>query len=138
MRIRSLVRPAVAAGFASAALLGVAATPAAAAGPSGNIAAPSIAGCRDTAKALNGTDPNGHWPPYSATYTTTACADINVYTNQTVSVQTCFEPTSGGTYCNGWRTVYAGSWGLAATDVRDHTRFYLLFTSTGVTGRVAY
>ncbi|MET8290051.1 hypothetical protein ABZV80_33235 [Streptomyces sp. NPDC005132] len=53
-------------------------------------------------------------------------------------MQTCFAPSSGGYYCNGWRTVYANTWGLAATDVNDGTRFWLLFTSTDVHGVAAY
>ncbi len=53
-------------------------------------------------------------------------------------MRTCFLPTSGGTQCNAWRSIAAGTWGLAATDVRDNTQFYLLFDKTWATGRVAY
>ncbi|MEU0947213.1 hypothetical protein ABZ379_31485 [Streptomyces canus] len=102
-------------------------------------AAPGTAlACYDHRHSIDGTDPNGHWPPYSSTYTTSYCNDINVKMTTTVSVQTCFDPTNGDPYCNGWRTVYANTWGLAATDVRDGTNFWLLFSSTGVQGVAAY
>ncbi|MEV0185325.1 hypothetical protein AB0I54_39570 [Streptomyces sp. NPDC050625] len=94
--------------------------------------------CYGSAKTINGTDDNGHWPPGGSTKTTSNCNDINVKITRTIDVQTCFAPTSGGYYCNGWRTVYANTWGLAATDVKDGTTFWLLFTSTDVHGLAAY
>ncbi|MEU5096143.1 hypothetical protein [Streptomyces sp. NPDC020996] len=94
--------------------------------------------CYGSAKTINGTDDNGHWPPYSATYTTSNCNDINVKMTTTVYVQTCFDPTNGDYYCNDPRQVQANTWGLAATDVKDGTRFWLLFSSTGVRGLAAY
>ncbi|MFD3457808.1 hypothetical protein ACFWVC_37215 [Streptomyces sp. NPDC058691] len=94
--------------------------------------------CYGSAKTINGTDDNGHWPPGGSTYSTSNCSDINVKITRTLDVQTCFAPSSGGYYCNGWRTVYANTWGLAATDVNDGTRFWLLFTSTDVHGVAAY
>lgn len=94
--------------------------------------------CFGSAKTINGTDPNGHWPPFSSAFTTSNCNDINVKMTTTVNVRTCFAPTSGGTFCNGWRTVSANTWGLAATDVLDGTRFWLEFFSTLVQGLAAY
>ncbi|MER5473025.1 hypothetical protein [Streptomyces sp. NPDC002685] len=102
------------------------------------MASAAATSCYGSAKTINGTDDNGHWPPSGSTYTTSNCNDINVKITRTIDVQTCFAPTSGGYYCNGWRTVYANTWGLAATDVRDGTNFWLLFTSTDVHGLAAY
>ncbi len=53
-------------------------------------------------------------------------------------MSTCFEPTGGGIQCNARRTIYAGTWGLAATDVKAGTKFFLSFSYTGLTGLVAY
>lgn len=98
----------------------------------------AVLSCFGSAKTINGTDPNGHWPPFTSTFTTSNCNDINVNMTQTVDVRTCFKPTSGGIFCNDWRTVFANTWGLAATDVRDSTEFWLTFSSTAVQGRAAY
>jgi hypothetical protein len=94
--------------------------------------------CLDNPTPITGVDDNWHWPPFSSTVTTAKCADINVRITRTVDVRTCFEPTSGAPFCNAWRTVFANTWGLAATDVRDGTRFYLLFSSGSITGHAAY
>ncbi|MGW7386007.1 hypothetical protein [Streptomyces sp. NPDC054794] len=127
MNTRRMIALAAAASAAAGVLL-VPATPAAA----------TATYCRDHLKSINGTDPNGHWPPYSSTYTTSYCNDINVKVNQQTEVETCFAPSSGGYYCNGFRTLYANTWGLAATDVRDGTNFWLIFGSTTVQGVAAY
>ncbi|MEW5351690.1 hypothetical protein E0E62_04215 [Streptomyces sp. 16-176A] len=76
------------------------------------------------------------WPA-RGTYakTTSRCKDINLKLDGTRSVRTCFK-TSG---CNGWRTLRAGSWGLAASDVLDGTQFYLQFAGTSrATGLIDY
>ncbi|MEU6807544.1 hypothetical protein ABZ920_00630 [Streptomyces sp. NPDC046831] len=102
-------------------------------------AAPSVA-CRSDSNlvSINGTDPNGHWPPYSSAYTTANCVDIQVRLTTTTEVKTCFQPTSGPYHCNAWRTAPANTWTLTATDVKDHTQFWLLFLSEGVRGVAAY
>ncbi len=94
--------------------------------------------CYGSARTINGADPNWHWPPYGHAYTTSNCRDINVKITRTVRVRTCFAPVSGGSYCNGYRTVYANTWGLAATDVKDGTKFWLLFDTQDVHGLAAY
>ncbi|MEU4620426.1 hypothetical protein AB0G04_10680 [Actinoplanes sp. NPDC023801] len=132
MRIRSLIRPAAAVGLASATVLALMPSPASA------DPATRQPGCRSTAKALNGADDNGHWPKFSTAVTTTSCADINVRPNINISVSTCFHPSSGGISCNAWRDIPAGTWGLAATDVRDYTRFHLNIYPPYATGLVAY
>lgn len=74
------------------------------------------------------------WPANDGLATTTSnCSDINVKPNATESVRTCF--IGGG--CNSFRTISAGTWGLAATGVLDGTEFWLDFKS-GSTGSVAY
>ena len=107
-------------------------------GPAASAAPATVLACNDHYHTINGTDPNGHWPPYGEARTTSYCNDINVKVTSTVSVLTCFLPSSGGTTCNAWRTLYANTWGLAATDVRDGTRFYLVFSTTAVYGRASY
>ncbi|GAA3128874.1 hypothetical protein GCM10017687_50040 [Streptomyces echinatus] len=50
-------------------------------------------------------------------------------------MRTCFKTTG----CNGWRTLRAGNWGVAATDVLDGTKFYLQFAGTSrATGLIDY
>jgi hypothetical protein len=101
-------------------------------------ASATTASCHSSAKQINGTDPNGHWPPYGYAVTTSNCNDINVKLNQTEEVATCFQPSSRPIYCNDRRPVYANVWGLAATDVLDGTKFWLIFDSEGTTGVAAY
>ncbi|WP_265295169.1 hypothetical protein [Streptomyces sp. SHP 1-2] len=76
------------------------------------------------------------WPARGTYATTTSrCSDINLKLDGTRSVRTCFR-TSG---CNGWRTLTAGRWGLAASDVLDGTQFYLQFSGTSrATGLIDY
>ncbi|MFJ3310524.1 hypothetical protein ACIPSA_47690 [Streptomyces sp. NPDC086549] len=96
--------------------------------------------CYGSAKTITGTDDNWHWPAGDPNYryTTSYCDDINVKITTTVQVRTCFSPTSGDDYCNSYRTVYANTWGLAATDVKDGTKFWLVFNTSQVRGLVAY
>ncbi|MER8046695.1 hypothetical protein [Streptomyces sp. NPDC094032] len=94
--------------------------------------------CYGSARAINSTDDNGHWPGGSYTYTTSNCNDINVKLTTEDGVRTCFAPSSGGYYCNEWRPVPANTWTVAASDVKDGTKFWLLFDSTGVRGLAAY
>ncbi|MFB6617847.1 hypothetical protein ACIGFK_12155 [Streptomyces sp. NPDC085524] len=92
--------------------------------------------CNDTARNYV-TDEVNTWPHDVLAVTTSYCNDINVKANATAKVRTCFVPSSGGWYCNSFRWVYAGTWGLAATDVKDGTKFYLEFDRYS-TGRVSY
>lgn len=91
--------------------------------------------CYGSAKSYT-TDSVDSWPASPAwAYTTSNCADINVKPNNGTYVQTCFDPTSGASYCNAKRWIAAGTWGLAATDVNNGTKFFLLFdrASSGIT-----
>lgn len=109
-----------------------------AAGTATATAAPSAAeSCYGSAKSYS-TDSNNWWPQGSAwAYTTSNCADINVKPSSGVYVKTCFAPTSGDSYCNSYRWIAAGTWGLAATDVNDGTKFFLQFDRSS-SGSVAY
>ena len=98
----------------------------------------ALPACRDHWDYIQPLDANAHWPYGGTAFTTTYCNDINVRPDQDVQVHTCFLPSSGGITCNEWRSIAAGTWGLAATNVKDYTEFYLIFNKTGVTGRVAY
>jgi hypothetical protein len=108
------------------------------AAPAASAAPATVTACFDHTVAINNVDPNGHWPGYSEATTTSFCNDINVKMNTTTSVRTCFRPSSGNIFCNDWRTVYAKVWGLAATDVRDGTHFWLEFLTDSVTGIAAF
>jgi hypothetical protein len=107
------------------------------AGPASADAATATA-CRDHLHSINGTDPNGHWPPYTSARTTSYCTDINVKVTTTTTVETCFKKSDGTTSCNGLHQLYANKWGLAATDVKDNTTFWLIFPSEGTSGVAAY
>ncbi|ALP00031.1 hypothetical protein SHL15_9112 [Streptomyces hygroscopicus subsp. limoneus] len=79
-----------------------------------------------------GTGPNdpAYWPARGTYATTTSrCGDINLKLDTMRSVRTCFKSGSSWT-CNGWRTLSSGSWGLAAKDVLDGTKFFLQFSGT--------
>ncbi|MFF2999460.1 hypothetical protein ACFVTC_33675 [Streptomyces sp. NPDC057950] len=54
-----------------------------------------------------------------------------------VPVPTCFYPTSGSSYCNAYRDITVGTWSLAATDVKDGTRFIVQFQFS-TKGSIAY
>ncbi|MGI5380393.1 hypothetical protein ACQEV2_40405 [Streptomyces sp. CA-251387] len=70
------------------------------------------------------------WPARGTYATTTPrCKDINLKLDADRSVRTCFKQGSGWN-CNSWRTLKAGRWGLAATDVLDGTKFFLQFAGT--------
>jgi len=107
------------------------------AGPASADASTATA-CRDHLTTINGTDPNWHWPPYSSAYTTSYCTDINVKVTTNTEVQTCFKKSDGSTTCNGYHPLYANTWGLAATAVKDHTNFWLIFDSEDIHGIAAY
>ncbi|MEU6349052.1 hypothetical protein ABZ896_06960 [Streptomyces sp. NPDC047072] len=93
--------------------------------------------CYGSAKSYS-TDSYNSWPKAPSYATTTSnCADINVKPSSGTYVQTCFAPTSGDNYCNSMRWIAAGTWGLAATDVKDGTKFYLQFDRAG-SGTTAY
>lgn len=85
---------------------------------------------RFTSYAGTGSNDPAYWPARGTYATTTSrCDDINLKLDATRSVRTCFKSGSSWT-CNGWRTLSAGSWGLAATDVLDGTQFFLQFSGT--------
>ncbi|MFJ4580414.1 hypothetical protein [Streptomyces echinatus] len=88
-----------------------------------------------------GTGPNdpAYWPARGAyATTTTRCNDINLKLDATRSVRTCFKSGSGWN-CNGWRSLSAGRWGLAAEDVLDGTKFFLQFSGTArAAGQIDY
>ncbi|WP_329382585.1 hypothetical protein OG625_19765 [Streptomyces sp. NBC_01351] len=92
--------------------------------------------CNDTARNYV-TDEVNSWPHASLAATTSNCYDINVKPSAGTYVRTCFVPSSGGWYCNSYRWISGGVWGLAATDVKDGTKFYLDFDRYS-TGRVSY
>jgi len=97
--------------------------------------------CRSSANLhqIHGTDDDGWWPGNWSVATTTAnCVDIQVKLNTSTEVMTCFQPSTGGEYCNGWRNVPANTWTLAATNVKDGTRFRLGFMTTVIQGVAAY
>ncbi|QXE32931.1 hypothetical protein KQY30_00100 [Streptomyces sp. GMY02] len=105
-------------------------------------AAPNaVQSCLGTAKPFSTTyaEPHFRWPRSGSVTATSSCNDINVKPVGLVWVSTCFLPTSGGTYCNGWHEIKPGTWGLAATDVLDGTKFYLQFyNAVSSDGYVAY
>ncbi len=91
--------------------------------------------CYGSAKSYNtnGSYLNQDWPVTGYATTTSNCSDINVKPNQTIQVMTCFYTTG----CNKYRTIQAGTWGVAATDVYNGSKFYLHFW-TPSSGQVAY
>jgi hypothetical protein len=100
----------------------------------------SAATCYGTAKSYKSSLYDSGWFWYGSTYpsTTSNCYDINVKPmNGRVQVRTCFLPANGSGYCNGWRTIESDTWGTAATDVLDGTKFYLNFGGPSA-GLVAY
>ncbi|MFJ8011836.1 hypothetical protein [Streptomyces sp. NPDC096339] len=92
--------------------------------------------CNDTARNFV-TDEVNSWPHDTLAVTTSYCYDINVKPSADTKVRTCFVPSNAPWYCNAERSLKAGVWGLAATDVKDGTKFYLLFDRYS-TGRVSY
>ncbi|WP_344052062.1 hypothetical protein [Streptomyces thermoalcalitolerans] len=100
----------------------------------------SAATCYGSAKSYKSSLYDNGWFWYGSVYPTTTpnCYDINVKpTNGRIQVRTCFLPTKGNAYCNGWRTIENNTWGTAATDVLDGTKFYLNFSGPSA-GLVAY
>lgn len=96
--------------------------------------------CYGSARSYTSDLYDNGWFWYGSVYpsTTSNCSDINVKpTNGRIQVRTCFLPTSGSGYCNSWRTIENNTWGTAATDVRDGTKFYLNFSGPSA-GLVAY
>ncbi|MFB7286744.1 hypothetical protein [Actinacidiphila glaucinigra] len=93
-----------------------------------------------TAKSFSTTyvAPYDRWPGSGSATATSNCNDINVKPTLGDYVRTCFLPSSGGTSCNAWRWIDGGTWGLAATDVKDGTKFYLQFQLGYEYGSVAY
>ncbi|MDX3099029.1 hypothetical protein PV703_18025 [Streptomyces sp. ME01-24h] len=108
------------------------------AGGSATTATAAAASCYGSAKTISSTDDNGRWPITGYVYATSACNDINVKVTGQNTVETCFVPSSGSVYCNGGHDVYANTWGVAATDVKDGTKFYLKFWSGNAHGVAAY
>ncbi|WP_328624220.1 hypothetical protein OHA88_03850 [Streptomyces sp. NBC_00353] len=108
------------------------------AGGSATAATSGVTSCYGSAKSINGTDDNGRWPVTGYRVTTSNCGDINVKVTGQNTVETCFLPSSGPEYCNGGHEVRANTWTLAATDVKDGTKFYLIFYSGNASGVAAY
>ncbi|MEU0965740.1 hypothetical protein ABZ357_10030 [Streptomyces sp. NPDC005917] len=135
----ALKKLAVTAVFGVAALGGVLVAPTAdaATGNSNTSAAAAPAAattCYGSAKSFS-TDGALQWPAGSAwAHTTSNCGDINVKPKSGMWVQTCFYSTNS---CNKATWITGGTWGTAATDVRDGTTFYLQFDRT-TSGLVAY
>ncbi|MER6345182.1 hypothetical protein ACWC10_37930 [Streptomyces sp. NPDC001595] len=127
--VRVLAAAALAAGGMTAAT-----TSTASAAPTG------VQSCYGSAKSFVTTyvSPYHRWPGSGSATTTSNCGDINVKPVYGDDVRTCFLPSSGGVSCNAWRWINAGSWGLAATDVKDGTKFYLQFRIGYEEGLVAY
>ena len=121
MSARRILTTVAAAVLAAGGLTAVTSTPA------------SATTCFGSAKSYNPVD-NGNeyvWPATTYAHATSYCNDINVRATVEgftyVPVRTCFVPSSGSIYCNAYRNVTSGTWGLAATDVLDGTAFYLEF-----------
>ncbi|MFE5325567.1 hypothetical protein ACFRCG_04025 [Embleya sp. NPDC056575] len=128
--------------MASVLLAGAAVATTGSAGAAGSEAGTRVrTACLDTAFLYEATpgsgSSNAHWPAtgYYA-YTTSDCNDINIKSNTTRSIRTCFKATGS---CNAWRTAPAGQWALAATNVNDGSGFYIQFKGTaGGRGYIAY
>lgn len=102
-------------------------------------AAPAtVQSCYGSAKSY-ATDSYNQWPAFPSgwAYATSNCADINVKPSSGTNVRTCFATSSGSYYCNSYRWIAGGTWGLAATDVKDGTKFHLEFDRYS-SGLVAY
>ncbi|UED86792.1 hypothetical protein [Streptomyces profundus] len=69
------------------------------------------------------------WPSTGWATTSPHCNDINVKALYRTDVRVCFRATDT---CNGVKTAYAGTWILAATNVRDGTAYHLSFSSWSV------
>jgi hypothetical protein len=95
--------------------------------------------CYGSAKSYTADSTYYEWPQGAELAVTTSnCADINVKPNSSESVRTCFWPSgAGGWQCNAYRSIAAGTWGLAATDVKNGTSFYVQFKSAS-SGLIAY
>ncbi|WP_329374649.1 hypothetical protein [Streptomyces sp. NBC_01483] len=103
-------------------------------------AAPSAAlSCYGSAKSYTADSTYYEWPQGSELAVTTSnCVDINVKPNNSESVRTCFWPSDAdGWQCNAYRSIAGGTWGLAATNVKNGTSFYVQFQSTS-SGLIAY
>ncbi|GIF69657.1 hypothetical protein Ais01nite_76920 [Asanoa ishikariensis] len=102
--------------------LGVVTAAPARAEPSGDLAAAATCYGGFVRKSL----PRGGTGFDAGPYTTsTRCVDINVRNASVYPFKVCVIFVSVGT-CNYWTTVpTSGAWRVAATNVRDNTRFYV-------------
>ncbi|MEQ4306329.1 hypothetical protein ABNF97_33975 [Plantactinospora sp. B6F1] len=91
----------------------------------------AIMSCYGSARSYDADSYNGgpgRWPATGYATTTSNCIDINVKPNQGEYVKACLYQSSTGSWrCNDYRWIPGGTWGEAATDVLNGTRFYLLF-----------
>ncbi|MDQ0685808.1 hypothetical protein QF032_004800 [Streptomyces achromogenes] len=93
----------------------------------------SAATCYDGATYFSG---ESRYHPSSGTYTTTSrCNDINVKIANLLitpyrNVKVCFYPSSSPSYCQSNYTRVDSDWTVVATDVRDGTRYRLLFENS--------
>ncbi|MFH9983390.1 hypothetical protein ACH4ND_30070 [Streptomyces sp. NPDC017179] len=102
----------------------------AATGMSATTASAAATSCYGSAKEFWAISDGVYYPraPFNNVYTaTTNCNDINVKPTFGSEVRTCFAPSGGGVSCNAFRSLKADTWGLAATDVKVGTKFYLEF-----------
>ena len=74
---------------------------------------------------------SNQWPSGAELAVTSSyCTDINVKPNATARVKACWwSDSSGGYTCNAYRTINAGTWGVAATNVLNNTHYYLQFAA---------
>ncbi len=107
--------------------------------PTAVAAGTAVQSCLGTAKSFTSTESvPARWPASGSVTATSNCNDINVKPTIGDDVRTCFLPSSGGTTCNAWRPISGGTWGLAATDVKDGTKFYVQFRYGWEYGSIAY
>lgn len=135
------LRKRIAVGLLPAAFIGgtLASAPAAQASSPGEVSTQSCYGSAKSYTAVYLAPGIYEWPASPGwAYATSNCNDINVKpTNGSTKVRTCFDPTSGDVYCNAWRSVPDDTWGEAASDVANGTKFYLEFDRAS-RGYVAY
>ncbi|MCF3171750.1 hypothetical protein IPZ61_00090 [Streptomyces sioyaensis] len=106
-----------------------------AADSSATAAPTTVQSCYGSAKNYDtaGTFQDQDWPMKGMVTTTSHCADINVKPSNGVYVRTCWDNGD----CNQYRWIPGGTWGVAASDVLNGTKFYLHFDSRS-SGLVAY
>jgi hypothetical protein len=93
--------------------------------------------CYDHAKNFSKPDVGQTLPAVGYYTTTSACNDINIKPNKNVNVKVCFRST--GNCQASYKYARAGQWTVVATNVRNDTQFYYLFTTAiTLSGQVAF